>query len=332
MVGKQPFGDHGVGGQGSLELMHRIVAEAPTDPRSIAPGIPKALGRILLKLLEKAPEKRYQSAHGLLHDLRRLREDLLQGDTSDISFVSSLDFNIGVLDRHSQFHISEKLYDLDSQFKSLHERFERVKAFRAEDYRAPYHTGTQLVVIRGHSGSGKSSLAFRLREPVVRSGGFFTSAKFDQIKSSIPFTSLYQALSELIRHILTEPPSALAVWRKRITDALGGDAKIVADVIPNLQVVFGPGWLEGLPQPIALGPSESETRFKRLVQVSSDIERSLEETTNPLTEIYPSVRETRKAARGCAWYAKFSSIHFFQRVLTSFYQTIYSVQALQTSS
>ncbi|GAA5868990.1 hypothetical protein JCM8547_003243 [Rhodosporidiobolus lusitaniae] len=167
-------------------------------------------------------------------------------------------FVVGSIDEAAYFRLppSSQLFGRDESIRKLRDAFERVKESNRPG----------VVVVKGHSGIGKTSLIETLRNPAVAARGHFTSVKFDQIKSPVPFFAITQALSGLFRHLLSEPSAQLAIWRRRLSRALGKEARVLADVLPSLEHVFERGWIEEQPQVPVLGAQESEERFQSLVQ------------------------------------------------------------------
>ena len=58
-----------------LRLIEQVKAEEPARPRSLDPRIPRDLETIVLKAIDKDPERRYQTAEELAEDLRRFLAD-----------------------------------------------------------------------------------------------------------------------------------------------------------------------------------------------------------------------------------------------------------------
>jgi len=226
-----------------LELVHCHIAKTPVPPRDINPQIPQGVSDIVMKLLAKTAEERYQSGLGIKADLEALLR-MLQA-RSDISH-----FMVGRMDLSSQFVIPQKLYGREQEVTILMDAFEQVSL-----------GATELVVVSGYSGIGKTSLVNEIHKPIVRQRGYFISGKFDQFKRNIPYASLIQAFQELLRQLLTESDDKIADWRAKLLAALGANGRIVIDVIPEAERIIGPQ--PAVPQ---LGPAESQNRFNRVFQ------------------------------------------------------------------
>lgn len=222
-----------------VELVHSHIARTPLAPSDRNPGFPRALSAIILKLLAKTAEERYQSALGVLADLKTYR-DLLRDRSTIEGFVP------GLHDASDRFQIPQKLYGRDSEISVLLSSFERVSQGRGE-----------LLLVAGYSGIGKSALVSEVHKPIVARRGNFISGKFDQLQRNIPYTSLLQAFRELIRQILSEPESSLSAWRSRLLSALGQSGQAIVEVIPELSLIIGPQ-----PPLQSMSPSESENRFQ----------------------------------------------------------------------
>jgi PAS domain S-box-containing protein len=230
-TGQLPFNSND-----TLSLIHAHLAKIPTPPCEIS-DTPQALSAIIMKLLEKVPEKRYHTASGLTHDLQRCTERLANGLTAA--------FPLGEDDEPGVLHPSNALYGRDYQRLSLLDAFARSQS-----------QATEMVLICGYSGIGKSSLVQSLRPDIIMAGGFFIEGKFDQYQRSIPYAALSSAFDKLVRQWLAEPNAEH--WKQRVLAAVGGNAQILIDAIPALQ------WLIGPQAAVAeLGPAELRHRYNK---------------------------------------------------------------------
>ncbi|HEX8107936.1 MAG TPA: AAA family ATPase, partial [Kofleriaceae bacterium] len=239
LTGRLPFeaGD-------PLEWLHCHIARIPRSPTEIVPEVPPAVSAIVMKLLAKMPEERYQTARGLYRDLTRCA-----AQWRDCGRIDR--FPLAERDLSDRFQIPHKLYGRDHELAALLHAFERVV-----DSGAP-----ELVLVSGYSGIGKSALVRELHEPVVRAGGFFLSGKFDQYKRDIPYSTVVQAFQELVLELLAESEDRLAVWRQRLLDELGVNAQLIIDVLPSLELVIGPQ-----PAVPELPSIEAQNRFRLALQ------------------------------------------------------------------
>ncbi|WP_437830380.1 AAA family ATPase [Sorangium sp. So ce1153] len=223
-----------------MELIHAHLALAPAPPSRADPTIPEALSGVVLKLLAKNAEDRYQSAEGLLADLERCREALRGAGTIE-PFVA------GQHDRHDLFRIHQKLYGREQDTEALTAAFARAREGSRES-----------VLVSGYSGIGKSSLVQEILRPLARQKGYFTSGKYDQYNRDAPYSGVIQAFDGLVRQILTESEARIERWRSAILEALGPNAQVVCDVIPSLSYVVG-----AQPPLPALDPLEAQNRLNR---------------------------------------------------------------------
>ncbi|MEG3991528.1 serine/threonine-protein kinase PknK [Microcoleus sp. S28C3] len=224
-----------------LELIHCHIAKRPVPPHQQIGEIPEAISDIVMKLLAKTAEDRYQSALGLKADLETCRHQLQTNGKID-------NFPIGKTDKFGEFLIPQKLYGREQEVATLMAAFERVSDGNSE-----------LMLVSGYSGIGKSSLVNEVQKPIVRQHGYFISGKFDQLKRNIPYASLIQAFQGLMRHLLTENSEKLAIWKEQLLEALGSNGQVIVDVIPEVELIVGPQ--EAVPQ---LGAFESQNRFNRV--------------------------------------------------------------------
>ncbi|HKW92541.1 MAG TPA: sigma 54-interacting transcriptional regulator [Methylomirabilota bacterium] len=221
-----------------LEVVHRHIAGTPLPPSEVNPALPAPLSRIVMKLLAKVPEERYQSALGLREDLARC--------ASEWSAVGKVaDFPLGGLDVGDRFLIPQKLYGREREVEELLGAFDR----GAEGLAA-------LLLVSGYAGIGKTSLIQELYKPIVRQRGYFSAGKFDQV-ARVPYGALIQAIRGLFRQLLSEPEARLARWRERLSTALGSGGSVLAEVVPEVELILGPQ-----PPSPALGPTEAQNRFQ----------------------------------------------------------------------
>ncbi|MCG3163379.1 MAG: Anaerobic nitric oxide reductase transcription regulator NorR [Acidobacteria bacterium] len=249
LTGRPPF--HSAAGPSSgsddaLELIYCHIAKTPPDPAEINPEIPKQVSNIVVKLLAKNAEDRYQSALGLKEDLA-----LCVRDWAARGAVES--FTLGERDVPDRFLIPQKLYGREAEVAELLGAFDRVCEGRA--------AAGSMMLVAGYSGIGKTSLIQELYKPIVRERGYFISGKFDQVARGVPFGALIQAFRALVRQLLTESEERLALWRARLSKALGAQGGVLTEVIPEIELIIG----KQQPPP-SLGPAEALNRFQLVFQ------------------------------------------------------------------
>jgi PAS domain S-box-containing protein len=223
-----------------MEWVHCHIARQPRAPAEQLSDIPRSVSAIIMKLLAKTPEERYQTAAGLESDLRRC---LVDWDRErDIH-----DFPLGERDRPDRILIPEKLYGREGEIEWLLASFDRV-----------VKSGTpELVLVSGHSGVGKSSVVKELHRVLVPRRGLFASGKFDQYKRDIPYSTLGQALQSLTRRLLAKRDSDLATWSDAIREALGPNGRLMVDLVPELKLIIGEQ-----PAVPELPPQDAQRRFQ----------------------------------------------------------------------
>jgi predicted ATPase/signal transduction histidine kinase/serine/threonine protein kinase len=225
--------------QEPLEWIHCHLAREPASLGAAAPGVPGTLAAIVMKLLAKRPEDRYQTATGLLHDLAACRSRYeLSGAVPP--------FELGVRDAADTFQIPHKLYGRSEPAALLRRAFDGV----ARSGR------TALALVSGYSGIGKSSLVHELEAPVAAAGGVFVSGKFDQYRRDIPYSTIVRAFRDHLVTVLAGADDDVARLRDRLDAALGPNADLIAQMFPELGRVLGPR-----PPVPGLPPSEEEARF-----------------------------------------------------------------------
>ncbi len=227
----------------ALEMVHSHIARQACPPAEINHQIPPAVGSIIMKLLAKNAEDRYQSLEGVSADLAFCQIALR--DTGTVP-----DFQLAEHDICDHLQIPQKLVGREAEVAQLLASFERVAA-----------GGAELLLITGYSGIGKSSLVNEIHKPIVIGRGYFIAGKFDQFKRNIPYFAIAQAFRELIRQILTESETRIQEWKLRLLNALGPNGQLMIDAIPDLQYVIG-----AQPKVPHLQATESENRFHYVVR------------------------------------------------------------------
>jgi predicted ATPase/class 3 adenylate cyclase len=217
LAGRLPFDE-----TDPLALAHAHAAVQPPDLREIAPDVPVTITRVVMKLLAKSPNGRYQSANALTSDLRECLETLEQTDQESPAFV------LGRYDPSPRFQVSGRLRGRETQLSAVLASFDQAQ-----------RGGASLVLVSGSPGVGKSTLAMAARADILRRGGTFLSGKFDQFQN-VPYAALLESLRGFVRDVLTEPQDELARWREHIERAIGSAVPVLVDRLPELEAVVGP--------------------------------------------------------------------------------------------
>lgn len=229
----------------ALELIHAHIAVTPVAPAARVPGLPQPVSDIVMKLLAKSPDERYQSAAGLAEDLAFCaREWAVHRRIAP--------FGPGLRDPGQGLAIRAQLYGRDGEQALLRAACERARE-------APARPG--MLLVDGYPGIGKTALVLALCRPLVRRQGYFVSGKFDLVVRGVPFGALIQAFRELVRQMLTESEARLAHWREVLGRALGANGGVLAQVIPEIGFILGEQ-----PPPVPLAPTEAQNRFQRVFQ------------------------------------------------------------------
>jgi predicted ATPase/signal transduction histidine kinase len=242
----------------AMELIHCHIAKRPKPPIKLIPTLPVMVNNIILKLMEKTPEERYQSAKGLRHDLENCWQQWQQKKRIT-------PFQLGGIDHGDRFVIPEKLYGRETEVTTLLEAFQRVANFPLEQGGENSNKNkkgrVEMMLISGYSGIGKTAIVNEIHKPIINKRGYFIKGKFDQFQRNIPLSALVQAFQNLLRHILTESPEQVEAWHRKILLALGENAQVIIDVIPELERIIGPQ-----PPVPELSGSASQNRFNILLQ------------------------------------------------------------------
>ncbi|BAZ30883.1 multi-sensor signal transduction multi-kinase [Cylindrospermum sp. NIES-4074] len=236
LTGKLPFNSNN-----PLELVHCHLAKEPISLKEVNLQIPQTLSDIIMRLMAKTAEERYQTARGIRHDLEICQQMWLsQGEIAT--------FELGQKDKSDRFLIPEKLYGRETEVTTLLNAFERVS-----------HGNVELILVAGFSGIGKTTVVNEVHKPIVRQKGYFISGKFDQFQRDIPFSAFLQAFGSLMGQLLTESTSQLLDWKTKILLALGEQGQVMIDIIPELEKILGKQ-----PEVSELTGNASQNRFNLL--------------------------------------------------------------------
>ncbi|MDZ8067191.1 MAG: AAA family ATPase [Nostoc sp. DedQUE08] len=216
LSGKLPFESYE-----PMELVHYHIAKLPPSLCDFNPKLPLMLGEIVRKLMAKNAEDRYQSALGLKHDLVTCLEQWRE--TGKHTW-----FDLGQRDISDRFLIPEKLYGRESEVQTLLEAFGDVA-----------NGGSQLMLVAGFSGIGKTAVVNEVHKPIVRWNGYFIKGKYDQFNRNIPLSAFVQAFRDLMGQLLRESDTQLEQWQSKILAAVGENGQLLIEVIPELEQLLG---------------------------------------------------------------------------------------------
>ncbi|MGB7442437.1 MAG: AAA family ATPase [Coleofasciculaceae cyanobacterium] len=266
LTGKLPFET-----TDALELVHCHIAKQPVLPYQLVGAhrrapIPRVISDIVMKLMAKTAEERYQSAWGIKADLEKCLHQLQKkGEISE--------FPLRTQDISDKFQIPQKLYGREAEVETLLAAFRRVAG--GEDTETHRHRDAkieaskiqnpkskiELMLVAGYSGIGKSALVAEVHKPITEKRGYFISGKFDQFQRNIPYSAIVSAFKELMRQLLTESEAQLTQWREKLLAAVGSNGQVIIAVIPEVELIIG----KQPPVP-DLAPTESQNRFNLVFQ------------------------------------------------------------------
>jgi PAS domain S-box-containing protein len=205
-----------------MEWVHCHIARRPVPPSERLEAVPSPISRLVMKLLAKTAEERYQTAAGVERDLRRCLADWETRARID-------DFLLAEHDTPDRLLVPEKLYGREREIETLLAAFDRVMKSGA----------SELILVSGYSGIGKSSVVNELQKALVSPRGLFASGKFDQYKRNIPYATLARAFQSLVSQILGKSDSEMGQWRAALQEALGPNAQLIVTLVPELALIIG---------------------------------------------------------------------------------------------
>ncbi len=203
-----------------LKIIHKHIAKAPTNPSHINLKIDRQVEQILLKLLSKDSEDRYQSCSGLAHDLKLCREAIVDGEEVE-------PFPLGKMDVRYEFKISQKLYGREVELRTMSAAYGNVAA-----------GNKKFVLLRGKSGTGKSSLVAALQKELFRHSCRFIQGKFDQVNRNLPYSGWVEAFNNFFELVITENEAEIQVWKNKIKEKIGDRLPYLAQIVPRLHWLF----------------------------------------------------------------------------------------------
>ena len=244
LTGQPPFlsGD-------AAEIVHSHIARTPRSPDELNPLVPAQLARMVLKMLAKNAEERYQSGAGIQADLERCLESLRT--TGEVE-----SFEPGKRDAALFLRIPEKLFGREKELVQLMNSFHRASSGNCE-----------MVVVSGSPGIGKSAMVMELYRPVSMESGYFLQGKFDRFQKDNPFHGIIQAIQAFSERILSEKQERLDYWKNRILEAVGGQGRILTDLIPGIHDLLGE-------QPV-LPDLEGQEAYNRMIYIFSRFIQSI---------------------------------------------------------
>ncbi|HVY31790.1 MAG TPA: AAA family ATPase [Polyangiaceae bacterium] len=252
LVGALPFK-----ADDALAWIHSHVAKLPRPPASVVPTVPKPVSDIVMKLLAKEPEDRYQTAGGLQHDLESCLDQWER--TGQIAIAA-----LGARDDVDRFAIPQKIHGRDAERAALLSAFAKV----LEEGKP------RLFLFAGGPGVGKTALVRELAKPVVAANGIFCTGKFDQFQRDVPYAPIVRAFRDLMTLILAGSDERLALWRQRLSDAVGINGRLITDLLPEVTLVIG-----AQPPVAPMPPAEAHRRFvnvfRRFIHVFATAEHPL---------------------------------------------------------
>jgi predicted ATPase/serine phosphatase RsbU (regulator of sigma subunit)/tRNA A-37 threonylcarbamoyl transferase component Bud32 len=226
-----------------MEWVHCHLAKQPPPPNQFNSELPPVISELIMKLLEKTAEARYQSAWGIKADLQTCFLALHEKG----KIVS---FTLAQQDISNKFQLPQKLYGREQDIVRLLSAFDRASEGQSE-----------MMLVAGYSGIGKSALVHEIYKPITEKRGYFIAGKFDQLQRNVPYSAVVSAFQDLVRQLLTENQTQLKQWQEKILKALGANGQVIIDVIPEIEVIIG-----AQPEVPTLAPSAAQNRFNLVFQ------------------------------------------------------------------
>ncbi|MGC1245943.1 MAG: AAA family ATPase [Spirulinaceae cyanobacterium] len=253
----------------AIELVHAHIAKQPPplqqDSETGQEEIPQVIVDIVMKLMAKNAEERYQSAYGLKADLDKCLQQLKKKGEIEV-------FPLAQRDISDKFQIPQKLYGREPEIDTLLAAFERTSKGIPPNHLST--GGVEMILVAGYSGVGKSVLVNEIHKPITAKRGIFIAGKYEQYQGNIPYFAISQAFNEFCNQLLSESPETLKIWREKILTAVGNNGQVLIEVIPELALVIGQQ-----PPLAQVSPQEAQNRFHLVFQ---NFVKAISQAENPL--------------------------------------------------
>ncbi|MDY6934553.1 MAG: AAA family ATPase [Spirochaetota bacterium] len=249
-----------------IELFHSHIAKNPQPPVEYNPEVPEAISQIIMKMLSKNAEDRYQYAGGIVEDLERCINQIKREGKIE-PFVIGGDDLLHV----DRILIPQKIYGREEEIGILMRAFDRIS-----------NGASGLMLVAGYAGVGKSVLINEVHKPIVEHRGYFLWGKFDQLRMNVPYSAIIQAFQGFIRQLLTESEERINLWKELLKEALGNNGRIIAEIIPEVELLTGKQ-----PEIPELRADESQRRFHLVFQ---DFIRVLSKADHPIVVFFDDLQ------------------------------------------
>ncbi|MBD2578035.1 ATP-binding sensor histidine kinase [Oscillatoria sp. FACHB-1406] len=229
-----------------LDLVYCHIAQSPIPPHELKPEISPQLSAIVLKLMAKNAEDRYLTALGFQYDLQQCLNQW-----EETGNITAFELGLGDLCdsrrgcAQARLLVPEKLYGRESEVSQLLEAFERVsgrvgdKTSIHSSHSSSRAATSEIMLVAGFSGIGKTAVINEVHKPIVRQRGYFIKGKFDQFNRDLPLSAFVQAFRDLIGQLLGESDARLEEWKTQILDALRESGQAIINTIPELERIIG---------------------------------------------------------------------------------------------
>ncbi|MCP4132041.1 MAG: AAA family ATPase [bacterium] len=223
-----------------MEIIYHHIAIKAKPPADLNPALPKALSDIVMKLLSKMPEERYQNCFGLMSDLEECLNQLEETGTIN-------EFQLGQHDISPMFIVPRILVGRKKEIEMLMNTVQRT---------ASAGERSEIVLVSGQPGIGKSSAIHEAHKSIISNSGYFISGKYDQFRRDVPYSAIIQAFQSLVSQILSENSARIEQWKENLIQALGPNGKVITEVIPEIELIIGKQ-----PEIPELEPEQNQNRF-----------------------------------------------------------------------
>ncbi|MFC1571774.1 protein kinase [Candidatus Margulisiibacteriota bacterium] len=242
-------------GEDVSAILHQHVAREPKSLKAMKGDIPEIIDQMVMKLLKKAPEERYQSAKGLLSDLNRIRQ-MLKRKNVEV-------FTLGSEDRAGKLSYLIRFIGRQVELGDL-----------ITDYGLSKDGIGRVSLISGLSGMGKTKLVDEFRPYAEKGRGIFLSGKCNKYGATLPYSPFVEAITEYVEQVKRKPAARKEAEVKKITRALGELSGIITQSVPALEELIGE-----IPPLIKLDAEREKMRFFSVMQAFLNAVASQE---NPL--------------------------------------------------
>ncbi|KGA97161.1 hypothetical protein AJ85_16280 [Alkalihalobacillus alcalophilus ATCC 27647 = CGMCC 1.3604] len=224
------------------EWIHAHISKMPLPPHELNKEVPKVFSLIVMKLLEKNPDNRYQSAFGLIRDCERL-------ESEPSILKNNQPFILGSEDQSTNLIFSNHLYGYGEKVVRLQNCFKRVKDGE-----------TEVVLIEGESGTGKTAILEKAFQPFAKEA-YFIQGVYEKRNAHQPYHGLINGFVRFVDGVLASGTEEVNKWNRIFIEELGDSLYRIGEIFSDIYLIVDESDL----RVTIMEETESRITFKQAV-------------------------------------------------------------------